>query len=187
MSPAVTTPRSVPISVALEPSERGFDVLYEQHFDFVFRCLLRLGVAPAHAEDAAQDVFIVLHRRLADLRPDASERGFLFAIASRVARDHRRKQARHSGVSLSDDTPARAGTGNPFEAAAQAQAARLLEHFLATLDEEQRAVFMLIELEGLSAPEIAHALSIKLNTVYSRLRLARERFMRFLSKQEPSP
>lgn len=156
--------------------ERTFDALYEQHFDFVFRCLRRLGVAPAHAEDAAQDVFVVLHRRLCDLRPEASERGFLFAIASRVACDYRRKQARHNSVALSDEV----ARDNPFEAAAQVQAVRLLEAFLATLDEDQRSVFMLIELEDLGAPEIAQALGVKLNTVYSRLRLARDRFVSFL-------
>jgi RNA polymerase sigma-70 factor (ECF subfamily) len=162
--------------------ERSFDALYETLFDFVFRCLRRLGVASAHTEDACQEVFIVLHRRLADLRSDASERAFLFGIATRVASQYRRKHARHSAVEWSDHWLA-SGSSGPFDAAAAAQAAQLLERFLVQLDQDQRSVFMLIELEDFSAPEVCEALSVKLNTVYSRLRLARARFMRFLREE----
>ena len=163
-----------------ELSVRGdrCDTLYGAHFDFVYRCLRRLGVLDAHAEDAAQDTFVVLHRRLADLREDASPRAFLFAIATRVARHYRRKQVRASGPVLPerDERPGE----NPFERTASEEAARVLERFLATLEEEQRVVFMLMELEELTAPEISQALGVNLNTVYSRLRLARERLVRFL-------
>lgn len=159
--------------------ERSFDVLYETLFDFVLRCLRRLGVASAHAEDACQEVFIVLHRRLPDLRGDASERAFLFGIATRVASDYRRRKVRGGAVEWSEHLLPSTGSG-PFDAAAAAQAAELLERFLAQLDEDQRSTFMLIELEDFSAPEVCEALGVKLNTVYSRLRLARARFMRFL-------
>jgi RNA polymerase sigma-70 factor (ECF subfamily) len=54
---------------------------------------------------------------------------------------------------------------------------------LVQLDQDQRSVFMLIELEDFSAPEVCEALGVKLNTVYSRLRLARARFMRFLREE----
>ena len=145
--------------------ERTFDALYDAHFDFVYRCLRRLGVSDASAEDAAQDTFVVLHRRLRDLRPEASARGFLFAIASRVARDYRRRGAQRGTVPLSDEEVGPADEGSPFEDAANAQAARALERFLSSLDEEQRVVFMLMELEELSAPEVSEALAIKLNTV----------------------
>jgi RNA polymerase sigma-70 factor, ECF subfamily len=181
------TPCTAPCPAPMEPCTRTFDALYERHFDFIFRCLRRLGVAAGHAEDATQDVFIVLHRRLSDLRPDASERGFLFAIARRVGSEYRRKQARMGTLCANEDMPVRADLGSPFEAAANAQAAHLLDRFLRTLDEDQRSVFMLIELEDMSAPEVAQALCVKLNTVYSRLRLARERFMRFISEQGIRP
>jgi RNA polymerase sigma-70 factor (ECF subfamily) len=183
MSSAAHTPQALSRGPQPVPVDRSFETLYTNHFDFIFRCLRRLGVSAAHAEDAAQDVFVVLHRRLLDLRPDASERGFLFAIASRVARDYRRKQARQHTVALPDETPAHTRGDSPFDDAANAQAARTLERFLASLDADQRVVFMLIELEDMTAPEIGEALAIKLNTVYSRLRLARDRFMRFLSTE----
>ena len=155
-------------------------VLYNAHFDFVFRCLRRLGVAAANAEDACQEVFIVLHRRIADIRPDASPRAFLFGIATRVASEQRRKQHRTATLALADDMPASDSSNDPFVATARAQAARQLERFLATLDSDQRAVFMLVELEDFAVPEVCEALGAKLNTVYSRLRLARARFEKYL-------
>jgi RNA polymerase sigma-70 factor, ECF subfamily len=182
-------PRAAPCT--MPPAEharpRSFDVLYATNFDFVFRCLRRLGVPAATAEDACQDTFIVLHRRLADLRQDASERAFLFAVATRIAREYRRKHARTHAVTLPDELPAKPNATSPFDAAANAQAAAQLERFLNTLDQEQRSVFMLIELEDFTAPEVCEALAAKLNTVYSRLRLARSRFMRFLREEGVQP
>jgi RNA polymerase sigma-70 factor (ECF subfamily) len=182
MSRSVSSEPARPISAPTSERERSFVVLYETLFVFVFRCLRRLGVPSAHTEDACQEVFIVMHRRLCDLRSDASERAFLFGIATRVASQHRRKNARHAGIEWSDHLVASDNAG-PFEGAAAAQAALLLERFLAQLDEDQRSVFMLMELEDFSAPEVAEALDVRLNTIYSRLRLARARFMRFLREE----
>jgi RNA polymerase sigma-70 factor (ECF subfamily) len=157
-----------------------FTALYRQHFDFVWRSLRRLGVSPAVVEDAVQDTFIVLHRRLGDLRPEASFRSFLFAIALRVARDYRRSAQRKSTDALDMDASSSHEPG-PFERTATAQAARILERFLDSLDESKRAVFAAAELEGMTAPEISEALSMPVNTVYSRLRVARLRFVAYLA------
>ncbi|MDB4975877.1 MAG: polymerase sigma factor RpoE [Myxococcaceae bacterium] len=159
----------------------AFDALYGEHFNFVWRSLRRLGVHPSWVEDAAQDTFLVVHRRLADLRPDASAKAFLFGIALRVARDYRRRAQRKHAVSLDVEKEVSQLSG-PFERAAKAQAVRKLEAFLATLDEDRAAVFVLSELEGMTAPEISQALGANQNTVYSRLRTARERFIAFAAE-----
>ncbi len=182
MSRSMSSEPASTMSVPPPERERSFDVLYDTLFDFVFRCLRRLGVPSAYAEDACQEVFIVLHRRLFDLRSDASERAFLFGIATRVASQYRRKTARQAGNEWTDQLAPSSSAG-PFDAAAAAQAAELLERFLEQLDNDQRSVFMLMELEDFSAPEVAEALDTKLNTIYSRLRLARARFMRFLREE----
>lgn len=158
---------------------RDFDALYEAHFDFVWRNLRRLGVPPGLVEDAAQDTFIVVHRRLADLRSNASAKAWLFGIALRVAHDYRRSQKRKGTVSFDVELEPSRDQG-PFEKTAKAEAGRKLQEFLAGLDDDKRAAFVSAELEGMSVPEISQALGVNLNTVYSRLRAARERFVAYL-------
>lgn len=158
---------------------RDFDALYEAHFDFVWRSLRRLGVPAGLAEDAAQDAFVVVHRRLADLRVDASAKAWLFAIALRVAHDYRRTLKRKGTVSFDVEAEPSREQG-PFESAAQREAVGKLDRFLSELDDDKRAAFVLSELEGMSAPEISQALDVNLNTVYSRLRAARERFVAYV-------
>jgi RNA polymerase sigma-70 factor (ECF subfamily) len=159
---------------------RGFEDLYGRYFDFVWRSLRRLGVPPALVEDATQDSFVVVHRRISDLRPDASEKAWLFGIAIRVARDYRRTQRRKGTTSIDTDTATSSDLG-PFERTAKAEAGRVLERFLVSLEDDKRAVFVMAELEGMTAPEISDASGTNLNTVYSRLRGARERFVAFLN------
>ena len=161
---------------------RTFDALYAEHFEFVWRCMRRLGVHPSLVEDAAQDAFVVLHRRLSELRPEASAKAFLFGVAQRVAHDYRRTAQRKGAMRLDQELQVSDETG-PFERTAKAQAAATLQAFLALLDDEKRAVFVLAELEEMTAPEISEALAVNLNTVYSRLRLARQRFVAFLADE----
>ncbi|HEX2677902.1 MAG TPA: RNA polymerase sigma factor [Polyangiales bacterium] len=176
----LTLPAGTASAPVLKP--RTFDDLYTQHFDFVWRSLRRLGVAPGLVDDATQDAFIVVHRRLGDLRSDASAKAWLFGIALRVAHDYRRTARRKPAMSADTDTMV-SSERSPFESTATAQAGRILERFLSTLDEDRRSVFVLAELEQLSAPEISEALGAGVNTVYSRLRAARERFVEFLERE----
>jgi RNA polymerase sigma-70 factor (ECF subfamily) len=135
-------------------------------------------------EDALQDVFITAYRRLEDLRPDASSKAWLFGIALRVAQNYRRRLKRVSGFVELDERQLASDSKTPFERAAERQALALLGRFLESLDEEKRSVFVLMELEGWSAPEVSQALSIRLNTVYSRLRVARERFVQAVDEHQ---
>lgn len=161
-------------------AERAFAEVYREHFGFVWRILRRLGV-PAHAlEDAAQDVFLVLHRKRAGLGPEVSLRSWLFGTARRVAADLRRgehrRERRHLALAeaMGDERRER-----PIE---QAEAAEFVRRFLDGLDADRRMTFVLADLEGMTAPEIAEALGVKLNTVYSRLRLARAEFERAVAE-----
>lgn len=154
----------------------AFAELYEQTVDVAWRMLCRLGVGSADLEDAVQDVFVIAHRRLGTLHPTARPSTWVGGIAVRVAHDYRRRRARkpveplEAHASTVEDLRER-----PDDAVARAQAVDLFERLLAQLVPEQREVFVLAELERWSAPEIAQATGEKLNTVYSRLRLARER------------
>jgi RNA polymerase sigma-70 factor, ECF subfamily len=160
-----------------------FPDVYEEHLDFVVRTVRRFGVEPAAVEDVAHDVFVVVHRRLPtfdDRR--ASLRSWLYGISRRVVLHHhraaQRRDRRLALVALSQEPPPDAE-----DAMARRHAASLVEGFLAELDEGKREVFVLIDIEGLTAPEVAAALRTKLNTVYSRLRLARRRFEQLVEAQ----
>ena len=162
----------------------AFDDVYTAHVGFVWRVLRTLGVPDAQIEDAVQDVFLVVHRRLAEWQGRAAITTWLFAIARRVAGAHRRRAARRAAKpteplseALSDVLPDdRPGSRDPFAELSRAQAAQAVLAILDQLDDDKRVVFALVELEQLSVPEVARMLDINLNTAYSRLRLARQAF-----------
>jgi len=169
---AAERPRT-PAQGALPP----FEEVYDTYFPYVWRSVQRLGVPASQADDAVQEVFIVVHRRLAEFEGRSSLKTWLYGIALRVARLHRARHRRDEGRDGGDAYALGAPeSARPDERAANAEAARIVQDLLASLDEDQREVFVLAELEQLSAPEIAQALDVKLNTVYSRLRLARAAF-----------
>jgi len=160
-----------------------FDDLYEQHFEFVWRTLRRLGVPAPDLADVSQEVFLVVHRRLADFEERSKVTTWLFRISARAARDRRRKahvRREVSGEDVLDESVDPAG--DPSGALERADERALLERALTALDEPQREVFAAFELEGMSGQAIADALEIPLGTVYSRLRLGRERFRHVLAR-----
>ena len=65
--------------------------VYTTHFRHVWHSLRRIGVPWADLEDAAHDVFVVVHRRLTDFDPERPIKPWLSGIAYRVASDRRRK------------------------------------------------------------------------------------------------
>jgi RNA polymerase sigma-70 factor, ECF subfamily len=147
--------------------------LYAEHGRLVRRVLRARGVKPHCVEDAVQDVFLVVFRRYDDFVPLASYKTWLFAIAVKVARGHVRRESRKGGLSALHEAEVPGGGSDPCAAAAVAEELALLNHKLDQLAGSRREVFILAEVEQLTAPEIAKLLSIKLNTVYSRLRAAR--------------
>lgn len=162
----------------------AFDEVYAAHVGFVWRVLRTLGVPEPQIEDAVQDVFVVVHRRLAEWQGRAAITTWLFAIARRVAQAHRRRASRNAASpieplsdALSDElADERPGGGDPFAELSRAQAAATVLAILEQLDDDKRIVFALVELEQLSVPEVARMLDLNLNTAYSRLRLARQAF-----------
>lgn len=164
--------RAMPIDADVEPvSLPTFDDVYSAHFAFVWRILRTFGVPDAAVEDAAQDVFVVVHRRLPEFEGRSSITTWLFAIARRVACAHRRRDGRTDP--LLDDP---IGGADTFASLERAQAAATVMAILDTMDDDKRVVFALVELEQMSVPEVARLLDLNLNTAYSRLRLARQAF-----------
>lgn len=148
-----------------------FAALYREQFGFVWRMLLHFGVPNPALEDAAQEVFIVVHRRWSDWQAGVSARSWLYGIVRRVASDWRRSQHRHARKLEALPRPV---GGRDVEAeVAERELIDALERSLADLDAKQRDAFVLSELEGMTAKEIADAIGANPNTVASRLRAAR--------------
>ena len=152
-----------------------FARVYELHFDFVWRSARRLGVPEASLDDVVQDVFVTVYRRLSDFEGRSQLKTWIFGILRHTVRDFRRGQRRKPLEALEHEPSDPVGH-TPHDAAMRGEGQRLLHAVLSSLDEDQREVFVLCELEQLSAPEIASALEINVNTVYSRLRAARQDF-----------
>jgi len=141
---------------------------------FVWRSLARLGVREEQLADATQDVFVVVHRRLADFEQRSSLKTWIFGIALRVASTVRRSHRRVVEPLSEDLVDQRAEA--PFEAAVRSEAVGLLYRALGELTDDQRAMFILVELEQMSVPEAAAAVNANLHTATSRLKTARRRF-----------
>lgn len=154
------------------PDSADFGALYAGHFRAVWRTLQRLGVHPGSVDDATQEVFVTAWRRWDDFEGRSSERTWLLGIAIRVASDTRRKQRPTEEVSPELQT---SGPG-PETMAASKEVSRRVEQLLAKLEPERREVLLLVDLEGYSVPEVATATGVNLNTLYTRLRAARQQF-----------
>ena len=152
--------------------EQQVEAMFRAHYPFVRRVLRYWGTPPSGLEDTAQDVFAVVTRSFERLRDGVDERSWLLGIARRVARNHRRSSLRYRirclALGAVREEP-------PPSLASQYERASLAVRLLQELPERQRVVVVLGDLEGWTAPEIAKALGINLNTVYSRLRLAHRR------------
>lgn len=159
--------------VAYGTEEIDVLALYDRFADYVWRSLRRLGVHSNDLPDAAQDVFLVVHRRIDSFEYRSKPKTWIFGIALRVAKLYRRKGARQRARIAADETSLVCSRSTPEEANANLQAAELVQGLLDGLDDDQREVFVLVELEHMSVPEVAEAVGIPLNTAYSRLRLAR--------------
>jgi RNA polymerase sigma factor (sigma-70 family) len=159
-----------------------FEVVYRRELGFVWRVLRYHGVAPEAIEDAVQDVFMVVHRRWPGGDQQHAMRSWLFGIARRVAGTRRRSAARHERklASLPEPSPNAALE----QQAADRETLRRLALVLEQLDHELAAVFVLTEIEGMTAPEIARELGANLNTVYWRQRTARAQVNRAMAEQE---
>jgi RNA polymerase sigma-70 factor (ECF subfamily) len=127
-------------------------------------------------DDVVQEVFVVAHRRLSSFEGRSSVKTWLFGILIRVVSDYRRTLRRKGGLAPLPEVLVDEAGEHPEALAERKQKVRVLHDLLDELDDDKRAVFVLAELEQMTAPEIVEALGVNLNTVYSRLRAARKGF-----------
>ena len=162
----------------LIPAPMAFAQIYKEHAPYVSNCLRRFGIAASDLDDVTQEVFLVVHDRMDEFDRDrATMRSWLYGICRRKAANVRRKRQR------ADARMVRMPPKRQFITEAELrrrEAGHLVDRFLRQLDRERGEVFALIDVQGRSAPEVAEWLELPVNTIYSRLRAARQRFSEFV-------
>jgi RNA polymerase sigma-70 factor (ECF subfamily) len=174
-----TTP--LPSEAAGREAARDPAEVYQEHADFVWRSLQHLGVREADLEDLLQEVFIVVHRKLRGFDGRSRVTTWLFGICLRVAARHRRR-AFFRWERPMVDVPEQADLSTPEDRVVDGRRRRVLEQALSRLSLDQRAVFVLFELEGRTSQEIAELVNVPLGTVHSRLHHARHHVKKTLVK-----
>jgi RNA polymerase sigma-70 factor, ECF subfamily len=153
--------------------------IFEQYAPFLWRALMGLGVPARDAQDLCQEIMITVHRRLPEF-DGVSLRGWLYGICVRVASDYRRSaRVRHEIVT--DTQPDEVSMADPADFLDRARQVRRLLSGLSRLDEPKRVAFVLFEIEELTLAEISEAVGAPIQTVYSRVKAAREQMQRAFS------
>jgi RNA polymerase sigma-70 factor, ECF subfamily len=153
-----------------------FELLYRDYVTRVSRWVHRFGVPQADREDVVQDIFFVAFRRLAEF-DGGKPAGWLYQITRRRVRDYRRlawvkNWLGNAHLPLDVEQPdLRQG---PLDEVVTKRRAQRLTSALATLNADQRAAFVLFEIEGRTGKQIAHLTGAGLNTVWQRLFKARQ-------------
>jgi RNA polymerase sigma-70 factor (ECF subfamily) len=171
----MTTPEDrlkVPALDGAPPPVPTMAVIFRDHAAFVMRVVRRLGVDPGDVEDVTQEVFVLVHQKLAQYDARRPIRPWLFGIASRVAAGQRRRVVSAQVRKGLADPPAAIGA-DPERALQYSQARQVLERGLARLEQVQREVFVSFDLEGLSMAHVAEIQGCPLQTAYARLHAAR--------------
>ena len=171
--PAVARAAAMSPAIVQRPS---FATFYDEHYDFVWRNVRRLVSLDSVVDDLVQEVFIIVLRRLPDFEWRSSSKTWTFGIVLNVVRDHRRMVRRRIMRQSADFDQMIDPKGGLHGSMEKALEVRVLHELLAELDDDKRTVFVLAELEQMTAPEIVEVTGSSLTTVYGRLRDARREF-----------
>jgi RNA polymerase sigma-70 factor (ECF subfamily) len=170
------------IEAARRGDARAFEDLLQRHEARVFRVLRLLGVPASDRDDVAQDVFLRIFRGLDGFRAGRPFSSWVYKIAANAALDWRGRSDRLRREEAPwddahDDAAKPPGTGTQ-------DLARRLEAALDTLSERERAVFVLVEIEGVDRVDAARALGITGITVRRHLGLAKDRLRQALTSKK---
>ncbi|HYQ14183.1 MAG TPA: sigma-70 family RNA polymerase sigma factor [Polyangiaceae bacterium] len=164
----------------------SFEKVYRQYFKLVWSAARRFGIQADAIDDVVQEVFIVIHGKLAALERPEALRSWIYGVVRRVASNYRRAERTQHQDAHHVETyqEPQSSQPTPFEQTKTNADIELLASLLAELDEPKREVFALVEVDEMTVPEAAELLEIPLNTAYSRLRAARQAFEAALTAHE---
>jgi RNA polymerase sigma-70 factor (ECF subfamily) len=182
-----------PLRILLQKAKAGdlpaFEQLIVLHEKRVFRTALRLLRNVEDAQDAAQEVFLRLHKHIAKFDEEHSFHSWLYRIVLNVCRDLNQRREKHAAIALEETgTPAgirepESPGKSPFEIASRQQQLRLIAASLAMLSEKERAALVLRDLEGLTTAEVAKILGSSETTVRSQISTARVKIKQFRDRR----
>ncbi len=161
---------------SLEDRDAQFEAIYEEHFGYVWNSLRKLGIPERNLEDVCHEVFVTTYRNFEDYDQSRPIRPWLYGIAFRIASDYLEKASNAREKLTDPDPPAEAPSALSNLSAEDAR--RVVMDAVQQIDMERRAIFVLNKLDGHAMPEVAEALSIPVDTAYSRKRAAEETFER---------
>jgi RNA polymerase sigma-70 factor, ECF subfamily len=169
------------VALALANDIRGFRAIMRRYNRRLFRVARGILRDDAMAEDALQDAYLKAFRHLADFQGASAFSTWLTRIVMNEALGRLRRQRRMPEVSVDTaamqsrvvDFPTGSPIDNPEITMAQRQILKLVEEATDSLPEEYRLVFILRVIEEMSVEETAEMLSLKPETVRSRLHRAR--------------
>jgi RNA polymerase sigma-70 factor (ECF subfamily) len=178
-----------PLSEELEAAAKArmretcpdLEEVFDAHAAYVGRALTCLGVRDRELADAIQEVFLVVHRRIGELRDPSAMRAWLYAICVRKAMTFRRRAARRREDSVAEPPELR-DESTPHDELERTRALAVALEILDELEDDKRAVFVLYEVEQMPMSEVAEAVGCPLQTAYSRLYAARKEVAKRLTR-----
>jgi RNA polymerase sigma-70 factor (ECF subfamily) len=173
--------KAAPAPLRTDAPPPDFEQVFADEAAYVGRTLRYLGVHDAHVEDVCQEVFLIVHKKLAEFT-GGSLRAWVRQICVHVASNHRRSARRRPEDPFAEPDSSVAATQHGDAEVRQART-RLLSA-LEALPEDQRVAFVLFEIEGLSMADTAEAAGCALQTAYSRLYAARNKLQAVLKGVE---
>jgi RNA polymerase sigma-70 factor (ECF subfamily) len=162
--------------------EDAFRELVRTHQNQVYNLVFRMLGHRAEAEDVAQEVFVTVFKAIDSFREESRRSTWLFRVAANHAKNRLKYLARRRGdrqASLDDLTDRelhqvpRPAHAQPDGAALSRELEAQIQSALATLEEEQRLVLVLRDMENLSYEEVSEITGLPLGTVKSRIHRAR--------------
>ena len=179
---AVLEPVGPEAAPATVPS---FQAVYARYFDFVWASARRLGVDSSAIDDVVQEILIAIHGNLHTLQRPEALKSWVYSVTRRtVSNHHRAVRARGGKTTTVVDDQLESHQPTPYEVTQKNSELLLLANLLAELDEPKRELFVLVEIEEMTVPEVADALDIPVNTAYSRLRAARLAFEAAIARHD---
>lgn len=176
-----------PVTSSASADTYDFNAVYTETASFVWTNARRLGVPLSQVDDVVQDVFVVVHRRLAEFDGRANVKTWVCSILMNVVREYRRRFRRKDShdVELGDSHLDSHLDSRVAEQLDAVQALQLVQRVLDRMSDEKAELIVLLQLEGMSVPEVALATGLNENTLYARMRAARREFDSIESHANP--